>query len=233
MIRLKDVKNEFHCIKCITIKNGYNIYSLNEKGKRTNHLYLGYVIVADGLATHYPSEQTFNNIEDLKLFANQWAKNCEYESSTYNPDNTKGSVAELRIHDWMINHGFNADFNTYTLKTSSLINEHTIKVCIKTEWINGNDYTINGYIDCGSNGYIDISSDNYENVIASVNNIVKIAMLDKMAVSLSAYEIMSDGNLDNINEMMLSKLNGFNVEQTSFKSFIIDKLENILTELKK
>ena len=58
-------------------------------------------------------------------------------------------------------------------------------------------------------------------------------MLDKMSVSLSVYEMMSEGNLDNINEMMLSKLNGFNVEQTSFKSFVIDKLENILTELKK
>ena len=233
MIRLKDVKNEFHCIKCITIKNGYNIYSLEEKGQRTNRLYLGYVIVADRWATHYPTGQTFNKIEDLKLFVNQWAKNCEHESSTYNPDNTKGSVAEMRIHDWMTNHGFTADFDTYTLKTSSLMNEHKVKVYIKTEWMGGLDYAINGYIDCGSNGYIDISSDNYEDVIASVNSIVKVTMLDKISVSLSVYENMTEGNLDNLNEMMMSKLNGFGVEQTSFKSFIIDKLENILTELKK
>lgn len=233
MIRLKDVKNEFHCIKCITVKNAYNIYSLDESGRRTNRLYLGYVIVADRWATHYPTGQTFNKIEDLKLFANQWAKNCEHESSTYNPDNTKGAVAEMRIHDWMINHGFTADFGSYTLKTSSLMNEHTIKVCVKTEWMGGYDYTINGYIDCGSNRYIDISSDNYEDVIASVNTIVKATMLDKMSVSLSAYEKMTEGNLDNLNEIMMTKLNDFNVEQTSFKSFIIDKLENILTELKK
>ena len=70
-------------------------------------------------------------------------------------------------------------------------------------------------------------------VIASVNTIVKVTMLDKISVSLSAYEKMTEGNLDNLNEMMMTKLNGVNVEQTSFKSFIIDKLENILTELKK
>jgi hypothetical protein len=133
----------------------------------------------------------------------------------------------------MLNHGFTADFDTYTLKTSSLMNEHKVKVYIKTEWMGGLDYAINGYIDCGSNGYIDISSDNYEDVIASVNSIVKVTMLDKISVSLSAYEKMTEGNLDNLNEMMMSKLNGFSVEQTSFKSFIIDKLENILTELKK
>jgi hypothetical protein len=133
----------------------------------------------------------------------------------------------------MINHGFIADFDTYTLKTSSLMNEHTIKVCIKTEWMGGLDYTINGYIDCGSNGYIDISYDNYEDVIASVNAIVKVTILDKLANSLQIYENVNDGDLEKLDEMMLSKINGFSMAQTSFKSFLIDKLENILIELKK
>lgn len=89
MIKLKDLKERFVCNACINLAKHYNIYSKTRKGKRSNKLYLGYVSINNGKATHYPTGTIVSDIEEFDKVANEWADNAKYEVTTYSPDYRK------------------------------------------------------------------------------------------------------------------------------------------------
>ena len=233
MIKLKDLKENFHLVNCINLNKRYNLYSNTEKGARTNKLYLGYISVDKGVVTHYPTNETFKDLNVFTEFVNNWAQTSEFESSTYNPDTTMGAVAEMRLYDWFTNNGFEADYREYIYNYSNLDKSHSFRINVDVDWNNGTEYYVTAYVDFGSNGIIDISSDNYKEVIDSVKSIAKVTMLDNICNAFNLYSKFETTNMDKLNDMILSKPNGFSLVNKSFKDYLIETLENVLTEIKK
>jgi hypothetical protein len=70
-MKLKDIKERFNCNACINLAKHYNIHSKTRDGKRSHGLYLGYVSVNNGKATHYPTGTIVSDIDELDRIANE------------------------------------------------------------------------------------------------------------------------------------------------------------------
>lgn len=236
MIRLKDLKNEFMVIKSITVEGAYNLYSNTRGGQRSNKLYLGYVTIKNGKATHYPTGTITSDITELHEIVNTWADNAEYDVVTYSPDCRPSYVAEVRLHDFMTGMGFEYDRNIYTLTLTKLAGN---KDKIKIEITVNDDKSERGYnISCslltGDYSWIDLSGDTYRDVIDNISAIMNALTLSTISNAFAIYNKTNTVNTDLLDNMVMSKLgNNFDVTKTSFKDYLINTLEETLNKLKK
>lgn len=235
MVKLKDLKERFNCNACVNLDKHYNIYSKTRDGKRSYGLYLGYVSVNNGKATHYPTGAIVSDIEELDRIANEWADNAEYEVSTYNPDCRKSYVAELRIHDHLTKLGFvnNGYRNSYDLVISTLTNtvKHARFLFDITDMFS-DDFKIRATFFGDNNKFIDVSADTYEEVIESINSVVFSSTLVSMCKTMMVYNKIDDVDFSKYDEMLLKQVKGIDVQETSFKDHLIKTLEDTLNKLK-
>ena len=234
-MKLKDLKERFNCSACIRLDKHYNIYSKTRSGKRSHDLYLGYVSVNNGKATHYPSGTIVSDIDELDRIANEWADNAEYEVSTYNPDCRKSYVAELRIHDHLTKLGFvhNGFRNSYDLVISTLTNtvKHARFSFDITDMFSDN-FKIQATFFNDNNSFIDLSADTYKEVIESINSVIFSSTLVSMCKTMMVYTKIGDVDFSKYDEMLLKQVKGINVQETSFKDYLIKTLEDTLNKLK-
>lgn len=235
MLKLKDIKERFNCNACINLSKRYNIYSKIRDGKRSHGLYLGYVSVNNGKATHYPTGTIVSDIEELDRIANEWADNAEYEVSTYNPDRRKSYVAELRIHDHLTKLGFvnNGYRSSYDLDISTLTGtvKHAIFSFDITDMFS-DDFKIKAAFFYDNNGFIDLSADTYKEVIESINSVIFSSTLVSMCKIMMVYSRIDNVDFSKYDEMLLKKVKGIEVQETSFKDHLIKTLEDTLNKLK-
>lgn len=234
-MKLKDIKERFNCNACINLAKHYNIYSKTRQGTRLNGLYLGYVNINNGKATHYPTGTIVSDIEELDRIANEWADNAEYEVSTYNPDCRKSYVAELRIHDHLTKLGFvhNGYRNSYDLVISTLTNtvKHARFSFDITDMFS-DDFKIQATFFSDNNSFVDLSADTYEEVIESINSVIFSSTLVSMCKTMMVYIKIGDVDFSKYDEMLLKQVKGINVQETSFKDYLIKTLEDTLNKLK-
>lgn len=236
MIRLKDLKNEFKVIKSINVDNAYNLYSNTRNGNRSVFLYLGYVTVKNGKVTHYPTGIITSDIKELHEIVNTWADNAEYDVITYSPDCRPSYAAEVRLHDFMTNLGFEYNRNIYTLVLTKLAGN---KDKIKIEITVNDDKSERGYnIKCSLltsvYSWIDLSGDTYKDVIDNISSIMKVLTLSTISKAFDIYNKTNNANMDLLDNMVMSKLeDNFDVTKSSFKEYLINTLEETLNNLKK
>ena len=235
MIRLKDLKNEFKVIKSITVENAYNLYSNTRKGNRSVFLYLGYVTVKNGKVTHYPTGTITSDIKELHEIVNTWADNAEYDVITYSPDCRAQYVAEVRLHDFMTNMGFEYNRNTYTLTLTKLGgNKDKITVEIDVKEKDNNEYEIVAALLTDNYSWIDLSGKSYKDVMDNITSVLRAVTLTTLANSFELFNKTKDANMDLVNEMMMSNVTDMmDVEKKSFKEYLINTLEETLNKLKK
>lgn len=241
MIRVKDLKERFSfCNQTITIKGAYNIYDAERDGQRTQKLYLGYVTLNRGKATHVPSGLTTADIDELLNIARNWADNTEYEVSTYNPDMLPEYVAEIRLHDYLLSIGFEnvkysglSHVDKYTMSVSDMFKAHSrvINVEVNREYKSN---VITCLVSVDANSYMDFSDTKYENIIGCINSLVKVTMLNVMTTALTKFNKLKDADLNLLNDMTIKTLNTstFETSESSFKDYVITSLENTLNTLK-
>lgn len=235
MIRLKDLKNEFKVIKSITVENAYNLYSNTRKGNRSVFLYLGYVTVKNGKVTHYPTGTITSDIKELHEIVNTWADNAEYDVITYSPDCRAQYVAEVRLHDFMTNMGFEYNRNTYTLTLTKLGgNKDKITVEIDVKEKDNNEYEVVAALLTDNYSWIDLSGKSYKDVMDNITSVLRAVTLTTLANSFELFNKTKDANMDLVNEMMMSNVTDMmDVEKKSFKEYLINTLEETLNNLKK
>lgn len=235
MIRLKDLKNEFKVIKSITVENAYNLYSNTRKGNRSVFLYLGYVTVKNGKVTHYPTGTITSDIKELHEIVNTWADNAEYDVITYSPDCRAQYVAEVRLHDFMTNMGFEYNRNTYTLTLTKLAgNKDKITVEIDVKEKDNNEYEVVAALLTDNYSWIDLSGKSYKDVMDNITSVLRAVTLTTLANSFELFNKTKDANMDLVNEMMMSNVTDMmDVEKKSFKEYLINTLEETLNNLKK
>jgi hypothetical protein len=235
MLKLKDIKERFNCNACINLAKHYNIYSQTRDGKRSHGLYLGYVSVNNGKATHYPTGTIVSDIEELDRIANEWADNAEYEVSTYNPDCRKSYVAGLRIHDHLTKLGFvdNCYRSSYDLVISTPTGtvKHARFSFDITDMFSDN-FKIQAIFFNDNNKFIDLSADTYEEVIESINSVIFSSTLVLMCKTMMVYNKIDDVDFNKYDEMLLKQVKGIDVQETSFKDHLIKTLEDTLNKLK-
>lgn len=235
MIRLKDLKNEFKVIKSITVENAYNLYSNTRKGNRSVFLYLGYVTVKNGKVTHYPTGTITSDIKELHEIVNTWADNAEYDVITYSPDCRPQYVAEVRLHDFMTNMGFEYKRNTYTLTLTKLAgNKDKLTIEIDVKEKNNNEYEVAAALLTDNYSWIDLSGKSYKDVMDNITSIMRAVTLTTLANSFEVFNKTKDANMDLVNEMVMSNVTDMmDVEKKSFKEYLINTLEETLNNLKK
>lgn len=235
MIRLKDLKNEFKVIKSITVENAYNLYSNTRDGKRSVFLYLGYVTVKNGKVTHYPTGTITSDINELHEIVNTWADNAEYDVITYSPDCRPSYVAEVRLHDFMTNMGFDYNRNTYSLTMNKIAgNKDKLKLEIDVKEKDNNEYEVVASLLTGEYSWIDLSGKTYKEVMDNISAIMKALSLSTISNVFDIYNKTNDANMDLLDNMVMSKLgNNFDVTKSSFKEYLIKTLEETLNNLKK
>lgn len=235
MIRLKDLKNEFKVIKSITVENAYNLYSNTRHGNRSVFLYLGYVTVKNGKVTHYPTGTITSDIKELHEIVNTWADNAEYDVITYSPDCRAQYVAEVRLHDFMTNMGFEYNRNTYTLTLTKLGgNKDKITVEIDVKEKDNNEYEVVAALLTDNYSWIDLSGKSYKDVMDNITSIMRAITLTTLANSFEVFNKTKDANMDLVNEMVMSNVSDMMVvEKKSFKEYLINTLEETLNNLKK
>ena len=235
MVKVKDIKERFNCSVCINLAKHYNICSKTRDGKRSHGLYLGYVSVNNGKATHYPTGTIVSDIDELDRIANEWADNAEYEVSTYNPDCRKSYVAELRIHDHLTKLGFvnNGYRNSYDLVISTLTNtvKHARFSFDITDMFSDN-FKIQATFFNDNDSFIDLSADTYEEVIKRINSVIFSSTLVSMCKTMMVYNKIDDVDFSKYDEMLLKQVKGISVQETSFKDHLIKTLEDTLNKLK-
>jgi hypothetical protein len=234
MIRLKDLNNEFKVIKSITIDRAYNLYSNTRKGNRTNLLYLGYVSLNNGNVTHYPTGTITSDIKELHEIVNNWADNAEYDVITYSPDCRTSYVAEVRLHDFMIDMGFEYDRNIYSLTMNKVAgNKDKLKIDITVKDKDNNEYEVYAALHTGEYSWIDLSGKTYKEVIDNIASIMRVITLTSLANSFSIFNKTKDANIDLVNEMMMTKMTDMmKFEKKSFKEYLINTLEETINKLK-
>ena len=235
MIRLKDLKNEFKVIKSITVENAYNLYSNTRKGNRSVFLYLGYVTVKNGKVTHYPTGTITSDIKELHEIVNTWADNAEYDVITYSPDCRAPYVAEVRLHDFMTDMGFEYHRNTYTLTLTKLGgNKDKLTVEIDVKEKDNNEYEVVAALLTDNYSWIDLSGKSYKDVMDNITSIMRAITLTTLANSFEVFNKTKDANMDLVNEMVMSNVTDMmDVEKKSFKEYLINTLEETLNNLKK
>lgn len=235
MIRLKDLKNEFKVIKSITLENAYNLYSNTRHGNRSVFLYLGYVTLKNGKVTHYPTGTITSDIKELHEIVNTWADNAEYDVITYSPDCRAQYVAEVRLHDFMTNMGFEYNRNTYTLTLTKLGgNKDNITVEIDVKEKDNNEYEVAAALLTDNYSWIDLSGKSYKDVMDNITSIIRAITLTTLANSFEVFNKTKDANMDLVNEMVMSNVSDMMVvEKKSFKEYLINTLEETLNNLKK
>lgn len=235
MIRLKDLKNEFKVIKSITVENAYNLYSNTRKGNRSVFLYLGYVTVKNGKVTHYPTGTITSDIKELHEIVNTWADNAEYDVITYSPDCRPQYVAEVRLHDFMTNIGFEYKRNTYTLTLTKLAgNKDKLTIEIDVKEKNNNEYEVAAALLTDNYSWIDLSGNTYKDVMDNITSVMRAVTLTTLANSFEVFNKTKDANMDLVNEMVMSNVTDMmDVEKKSFKEYLINTLEETLNNLKK
>ena len=235
MLKLKDIKERFNYNACINLAKHYNIYIKTRGGKRSHGLYLGYVSINNGKATHYPTGTIVSDIEELDRIANEWADNAKYEVTTYSPDCRKSYVAELRIHDHLTKLGFvvNGYKNSYDLVISTPTNtaKHARFSFDITDMFS-DDFKIRATFFGDNNKFIDVSADTYEEVIESINSVVFSSTLVSMCKTMMVYNKIDDVDFSKYDEMLLKQVKGIDVQETSFKDHLIKTLEDTLNKLK-
>lgn len=235
MLKLKDIKERFNCNACINLDKRYNIYSKTRDGKRSHGLYLGYVSVNNGKATHYPTGTIVSDIDELDRIANEWADNAEYEVSTYNPDCRKSYVAELRIHDHLTKLGFvnNGYRSSYDLVISTLTGavKHASFLFDIIDMFS-DDFKIPAAFFTDTKTFIDISANTYKEIIESINAVTYSSVLVTMCNALTVCEKIDDVDFSKYDEMLLKQAKGFAMKETSFKDHLIKTLEDTLNKLK-
>ena len=236
MIRLKDLKNEFKVIKSITVEGAYNLYSNTRNGNRSVFLYLGYVTIKNGKVTHYPTGTMTSDIKELHEIVNTWADNAEYDVVTYSPDCRAPYVAEVRLHDFMTNMGFEYDRNIYTLTLTKLGgNKDKVKIEITVNDDNSDrGYNVSCSLLTGEYSWIDLSGDTYKDVMDNISAIMKALTLSTISNAFDIYNKTNGANMDLLDDMVMSKLgDNFNITKSSFKDYLINTLEETLNKLKK
>lgn len=235
MIRLKDLKNEFKVIKSITVENAYNLYSNTRHGNRSVFLYLGYVTAKNGKVTHYPTGTITSDIKELHEIVNTWADNAEYDVITYSPDCRPQYVAEVRLHDFMTNMGFEYKRNTYTLTMTKLAgNKDKLVIEIDVKEKDNNGYEVVAALLTDNYSWIDLSGNTYKDVMDNITSIMRAVTLTTLANSFEIFNKTKDANMDLINEMVMSNVTDMmDVEKKSFKEYLINTLEETLNNLKK
>ena len=234
-MKLKDLKERFNCNACVNLAKHYNIYSKTRQGTRSNGLYLGYVSINNGKATHYPTGIIVSDIEGLDRIANEWADNAEYEVNTYNPDCRKSYVAELRIHDHLTKLGYEnyGELGCYDLVLSTptgAIKAASISFDI-TDMFSDN-FKIPAAFFTDTKSFIDISANTYKEIIESINAITYSSMLVTMCNALTVCEKIDNVDFNKYDEMLLKQVKGISVQETSFKGYLIKALEDTLIKLK-
>ncbi len=234
MIRLKDLKNEFNVIKSITLNAAYNLYSNTRKGNRTNMLYLGYVTLNNGKVTHYPTGTITSDIKELHEIVNTWADNAEYDVITYSPDCRAQYVAEVRLHDFMTNMGFEYGRNIYSLTMNKIAgNKDKIKIDINVKEKDNNEYEVVAALLTDEYSWIDLSGNNYKEVMDNITSIMHAITLTSLANSFEIFNKTKDANMDLVNEMVMSNVTDMmDVEKKSFKEYLINTLEETINKLK-
>ncbi len=235
MIRLKDLKNEFKVIKSITVENAYNLYSNTRHGNRSVFLYLGYVTVKNGKVTHYPTGTITSDIKELHEIVNTWADNAEYDVITYSPDCRPQYVAEVRLHDFMTNMGFEYKRNTYTLTMTKLAgNKDKLVIEIDVKEKDNNGYEVVAALLTDNYSWIDLSGNSYKDVMDNITSIMRAITLTTLANSFEIFNKTKDANMDLVNKMVMSNMtDAMDVEKKSFKEYLINTLEETLNNLKK
>lgn len=235
MIRLKDLKSEFKVIKSITLENAYNLYSNTRHGNRSVFLYLGYVTVKNGKVTHYPTGTITSDIKELHEIVNTWADNAEYDVITYSPDCRAQYVAEVRLHDFMTNMGFEYNRNTYTLTLTKLAgNKDKLTVEIDVKEKDNNEYEVVAALLTDNYSWIDLSGKSYKDVMDNITSVLRAVTLTTLANSFELFNKTKDANMDLVNEMMMSNVTDMmDVEKKSFKEYLINTFEETLNNLKK
>lgn len=235
MIKLKDLKERFVCNACINLAKHYNIYSKTRQGTRSNGLYLGYVNINNGKATHYPTGTIVSDIEDFDKVANEWADNAKYEVTTYSPDCRKSYVAKLRIHDHLIKLGFvnNGGRGDYDLIISTLTGavKHA-SISFEINDMFSDDFKIQAVFFTNNNSFVDISVDTYKEVISNIDSVVFSTTLVSMCEMLNVCEKIDNVDFSKYDNMLLKKVMGLEVQETSFKDHLIKTLEDTLNKLK-
>lgn len=234
-MKLKDIKERFNCNACTNLAKHYNIYSRTRDGKRSIGLYLGYVSVNNGKATHYPTGTIVSDIDELDRIANEWADNAEYEVGTYNPDCRKSYVAEVRIHDHLTKLGYenNGERGCYDLVLSTPTG--SIKAASISFYITdmfSEDFKIQATYFTDTKSFIDISANTYKEIIESINAITFSSVLVTICNALTVCEKIDNVDFSKYDEMLLKQVKGFAVEETSFKDHLIKTIEETLNKLK-
>ena len=234
MIKLTDLKNEFKVCKSITINGAYNLYSNTRNGARTNSLYLGYVTIKKGAVTHYPTGTITTDISELHNIANTWADTAEFDPATYLPDCRSSYVAEVRLHDFMMNMGFEYDRNIYSLTMNKVAgNKDKLKIDITVKDKDNNEYEVIAALLTGEYSWIDLSGKTYKEVMNNISSIMRVITLTSLANSFNIFNKTKDANIDLVNEMMMSKMSDtLCIKKLSFKEYLINTLEEMLNNLK-
>lgn len=234
MIKLTDLKNEFKVIESITLKSTYNLYSNTRKGNRSVFLYLGYVTVKNGKVTHYPTGTITSDIKELHEIVNTWADNAEHEVVTYSPDCRASYVAEVRLHDFMMNMGFEYDRNTYSLTINKVAgNKEKIKIDINVKDKDNNEYEVYAALLTGEYSWIDLSGKTYKDVMDNISSIMQVITLTSLANSFEIFNKTKNADMSLVNELVMTKFSGtLSLEKMSFKEYLINNLEEMLNNLK-
>jgi hypothetical protein len=234
MIKLTDLKNEFKVIKSITIDNAYNLYSNTRKGNRSNLLYLGYVTVKNGKVTHYPTGTITSDINELHEIVNTWADNAEYDVITYSPDCRASYVAEVRLHDFMKDMGFEFERNIYSLTMNKIAgNKDKLKIDINVKDKDNNEYEVNAALLTDEYSWIDLSGNTYKEVMDNISSIVRAIALTSLVNSFEVFNKTKNADMSLVNELVMTKFSGtLSLEKKSFKEYLINNLEEMLNKLK-
>lgn len=234
MIKLTDLKNEFKVIKSITIDSAYNLYSNTRKGNRSNLLYLGYVTVKNGKVTHYPTGTITSDINELHEIVNTWADNAEYDVITYSPDCRASYVAEVRLHDFMKDMGFEFERNIYSLTMNKIAgNKDKLKIDINVKDKDNNEYEVNAALLTDEYSWIDLSGNTYKEVMDNISSIVRAIALTSLVNSFEVFNKTKNADISLVNELVMTKFSGtLSLEKMSFKEYLINNLEEMLNKLK-
>lgn len=234
MIKLTDLKNEFKVIKSINVDGAYNLYSNTRKGNRSNLLYLGYVTVKNGKVTHYPTGTITSDIKELHEIVNTWADNAEYDVITYSPDCRASYVAEVRLHDFMKDMGFEYDRNIYSLTMNKIAgNKDKLKIDINVKDKDNNEYEVNAALLTDEYSWIDLSGNTYKEVMDNISSIVRAIALTSLVNSFEVFNKTKNADMSLVNELVMTKFSGtLSLEKMSFKEYLINNLEEMLNTLK-
>ena len=234
-MKLIDIKERFVCNACSRLDKHYNIYSKTRDGKRSHGLYLGYVSVNNGKATHFPTGTVVSDIDELDRIANEWADNAEYEVSTYSPDCRKSYVAELRIHDHLtklgfVNNHYRYDYNLILSTPTGAVKYASVSFNIDDMF--SDNFKISAVFSTNDNVFVDISADTYEEVIKKIDAVISASMLVTMCNALNVFEKIDAVDFAKYDKLLLKEVKGLAMSETSFKAHLIKTLEDTLIKLK-